>query len=76
MERAPVAPTVFTPGIREHVVKLKYRFAEIQVATTAIRDWLRHEFGVERSGRPLTEPHKLDVDSFVTAVRAGVTKEP
>jgi hypothetical protein len=40
----------------------------------AIHDWLRLEFGLYKFGRALAEPHKLDADGFVTAVRAALPK--
>jgi hypothetical protein len=43
-------------------------------ASAAVTDWLRHEFGVEKPGRALTEPHKLDADGFIAAVRAALPK--
>ncbi len=42
--------------------------------TSAIHDWLHHEFGIDKPGRALAEPHKLDPDGFVTAVRAALPK--
>jgi hypothetical protein len=40
----------------------------------AVRDWLRHEFGLERLGRALERSHALDSDGFVAAVRAAFPK--
>ncbi len=48
--------------------------AAIRTTTTAIHDWLLHEFGVDKPGRTLAEPHQLDADGFVTAVRAALPK--
>lgn len=46
----------------------------IRNAVAAIHDWLRHEFGVDKTGRALAEPHKVDADGFVTAVCAALPK--
>jgi hypothetical protein len=51
--------------------------APIGVVTDAkksILDWLRHEFGLTKSGRALETPHALDADGFVSAVRAAFPK--
>jgi hypothetical protein len=74
MERAPVVPSVLTEATREHTTKLRARLAEIHAPTTAIHDWLRHEFGLDKIGRELAEPHKLDADGFVTSIRAALPK--
>ncbi|MCZ7660496.1 MAG: hypothetical protein M5U07_22920 [Xanthobacteraceae bacterium] len=39
-----------------------------------VHDWLHHEFGLDKIGRVLAEPHKLDAEGFVTAVRAALPK--
>ena len=46
----------------------------VRIATTTVHDWLHHEFGLDKAGRKLPEPHKLDADGFVTAVRAALWK--
>jgi hypothetical protein len=46
----------------------------INTGTASIDDWLRHEFGLDKIGRALAEPHQLDADGFVTAVRAALPK--
>jgi len=43
-------------------------------AVAGIHDWLRHEFGLDKPGRALAEPHKLDADGFVAAVRGSLPK--
>lgn len=74
MERAPIAPSVLTDSTRENVIALRSRLAEIRAATTAVLDWLRHEFGVDKPSRALADPHQLDADGFVAAVRAALPK--
>lgn len=39
-----------------------------------LRDWLRHEFGLDKPGRALAEPQRLDADGFVAAVRAALPR--
>lgn len=39
-----------------------------------IAGWLRHEFDLEKPGRALSEPHTLDADGFVEAVKAALPK--
>ena len=55
-------------------VSLKRLTAEIRDATVAIHDWLRHEFGIDKVRRALAEPHTLDADGFVTAIRTALPK--
>ena len=73
MESYPVAPARDV-DVYEFVADAGLATAAIRTTTTAIRDWLRHEFGVDKPGRMLTEPHKLDADGFVTAIRAALPK--
>jgi len=47
---------------------------EIHKASILLHDWLRHEFGIKSPGRALAEPHRLDADGFVEAVRAALPK--
>lgn len=54
--------------------RLASRVCDNGVAVAAVHDWLRHEFGLERIGRALAEPHRLDADGFVAAVRAALPK--
>jgi hypothetical protein len=53
---------------------LKRLTAALQQSTTTIHDWLRHEYGLAKPGRVLANPHKLDPDGFVIAVRAALPK--
>ena len=46
----------------------------VGTSTASILTWLRHEFGLETTGRSLNEAHCLDADAFVTAVRAAMPK--
>jgi phage terminase small subunit len=46
----------------------------IQLTTSAIQDWLRLEFGLEKLGTTLGTPHLLDADAFISAVRKVLPK--
>ena len=48
--------------------------ATLRHSVCAVDDWLRHEFGLSKPGRALTDPHRLDPDGFVAAVRAALPK--
>ena len=41
----------------------------IGATLASVHDWLQHEFGLDKFGRVLAEPHRLDADEFATAVR-------
>jgi hypothetical protein len=43
-------------------------------ADLTILDWLRHEFGLEKPGHMLAQPHLLDSDGFVAALRKALPK--
>ena len=43
-------------------------------ADLTILDWLHHEFGLEKPGQALAQPHLLDADGFVAAIRKGLPK--
>lgn len=48
--------------------------SSIRAADKSIHDWLRHEHGLEKPGRELAQPHLLNADSFVAAVRKALPK--
>jgi hypothetical protein len=54
------------------IVQLK---REIAAAGNIIRDWLRHEFGLDGAGRSLEQPHMLSDEGFVRTVRAAFPRE-
>jgi hypothetical protein len=56
----------------EAIVRLTQQLA---AAGSAILDWLHHEFGLDKPGRALAAPHRLDADGFVAAVRAALPKK-
>jgi len=72
MLHLPVA--VLTHDVDEDVNSIISFVGAIRHATTAVNDWLRHEFGLEKISRTLAEPHTLDADGFVTAVCAALPK--
>ncbi len=71
VEDYPVPPVRDMAGAIRQLEKGK---VTVRSAVIAIHDWLRHEFGVSKLGRTLAEPHKLDADGFVAAVRAALPK--
>ncbi len=46
----------------------------VHEASNSILSWLKHEFGIEKSGRALPESYKFDADGFVAAVRGALPK--
>ena len=56
------------------VPDLLSRAKEIRICGSAIHDWLRIEFGIDRPGRALEAPERLDADSFAAAVRAALPR--
>ena len=47
---------------------------EVRHARNAIRDWLRVELGLDRGGRELNTPERLDADGFASVVRPALPK--
>ncbi len=43
-------------------------------AVTSVLDWLRHEFGLDKPGQALSQPHLLDADAFAGAVRKALPR--
>ena len=43
-------------------------------AAASILDWLRHEFGLDKPGAALSQPHTLDAEAFAAAVRKALPK--
>jgi len=72
MERLPIAPLAH--DVDGNVDSIIASVGAIREAATAMHDWLRHEFGLEKISRVLAAPEKLDADGFVTAVRAALPK--
>ena len=56
------------------VEELLARSSTIQCCASAILDWLRHEFVLEKPGQVLAAPEKLDANAFVDAVRKALPK--
>lgn len=67
-------PVPAARDVSDDVSRLANDKSTLRSVILAIHDWLRHEFGVEKPGRLLGEPHKLDPDEFVTAVRTALPK--
>jgi len=47
---------------------------QVALSRTALLDWLRHEFSLEKPGGALAQPHDLDADAFVAAVRKALPR--
>lgn len=45
-----------------------------KAGSSAILDWLRLEFGLDKPGAALSKPHDLDADAFAAAVRKALPK--
>jgi Eco57I restriction-modification methylase len=65
-----------TPDVEvgELVDELSEKVAAISLAKAGIHDWLRIEFGLDRPGRILEKPERLDAYGFATAVRAALPR--
>ena len=71
VESYPIPPR---PDGDLSVARLIELVAQVREATTAIHDWLRLEFGLDRPGRALEQPERLDADDFAKAVRAALPR--
>ena len=69
-EPSPQAGAESAVGVSE----LIGRTNQVRAARTAIRDWLRLEFGLDRPGRALERPERLDADDFAAAVRTSLPR--
>ena len=71
-EHVPVA----TPDadVTPSIERLTVLTNNTRAASHAIRDWLKIEYGIERPGRVLEAPMRLDADGFAAAVRAVLPK--
>ena len=54
---------------QETVERLVDATRSIATTATTILDWLHHEFGLEKPGQTLAQPHLLDADGLVAALR-------
>jgi SAM-dependent methyltransferase len=68
----PATPDAFQA---DAVVALGAGAQRCASSDAAILDWLHHEFGLDRPGRTLAAPHRLDAGGFVAAVRAALPKK-
>ncbi|MCB1509639.1 MAG: Eco57I restriction-modification methylase domain-containing protein [Hyphomicrobiaceae bacterium] len=77
MEQFPVAPfcAAASDEAARAVSKLISLTKERRSATSAIHEWLRVEFGLEKPNRLLLSPDALDADAFVGAVRDVLPKK-
>jgi hypothetical protein len=72
MQDIPIAnlPDDVSAELEKVIVKSR----AIRAAITSTRDWLRHEFGLEKVLRSIEEPRKLNCDRFVETVRGAFPK--
>ena len=71
-ERIPIAaPADPASSDAERLVVISNK---VRATATAIHDWLRLEFGLDRPGRALERPERLDADGFAAAVRAALPR--
>lgn len=71
VETFPIAISQGSEPITDRLLVLT---EQVRAASTAIQDWLRIEFGVNRPGRELEGPERLDADGFAAAVRAALPR--
>lgn len=72
MESLPVAR--LSDDCQAQVNQIAKSVVVVRGANGAMHDWLRHEFGLEKPGRSLAEPHTLDADGFIAAVKAALPR--
>ncbi|RNJ47897.1 Eco57I restriction-modification methylase domain-containing protein [Methylocystis hirsuta] len=69
VEGYPIPPMPANAKFSTHVERIGTERSEVAHGVRAILDWLRHEFGLDKPGTTLTQPHLLDADGFVAALR-------
>jgi hypothetical protein len=71
MENLPVPePSASTrQSIEEAATQLIDITRRRQERVASLHDWLRVEFGIEKPGQKLNEPHEIDSDEFVTELK-------
>jgi TaqI-like C-terminal specificity domain len=76
MEMLPVAVANDdrTTAVQDSVERLTIATRSVAMAANTIFDWLRHEFGLEKPVQALAQPHLLDADGFVAALRKALLK--
>jgi hypothetical protein len=56
------------------ITDLAIRNSATQLGNSAMLDWLRHEFGLDKPGTALSKTYDLDADGFAAAVRKALPK--
>lgn len=77
MELVPIPATQCDSMLKDFELtteKLEFRMKLIAQSRAMILDWLRVEFGLEKPGTALAEPHKLDLDAFTAIIRKTLPK--
>jgi hypothetical protein len=72
METMPIPKSA--GDVSQHVLDISRNSDHVQKANSSILDWLHYQFGLEKPGRALSDPHTLDAESFVEAVKAALPK--
>ncbi len=73
VEHYPVPPRP-SEGVEDQVRALCRARGQLAQGRTAILDWLRYEFGLEKPTAALSQPNDLDADTFAAAVRKALPK--
>lgn len=73
MEALPIASRQLECG--ELVASTVVAVQTVARNAPVVHDWLRHEFGLEKPGSALAEPHRLDAEGFVAAVKGALPKK-
>jgi Eco57I restriction-modification methylase len=76
MEQLPIAPleNAARHAAQTDVDRVVAITQQVGTANAAILDWLRHEFGLDKPGAALGQPHALDADGFAAAVRKALPR--
>ncbi|MDP3319986.1 MAG: hypothetical protein Q8S58_12735, partial [Bosea sp. (in: a-proteobacteria)] len=76
MEALPIAPgdDAYRQAAQIDVDEVIAATRVVSAANRTIHDWLHHEFGLDKPGAALAQPHRLDADGFAAAVRKALPK--
>lgn len=74
VETYPIPPIDQIEAVSDFVTRISRARSQVGTGRMSILDWLRYEFGVEKPGPALAEPHLLNDDAFAAAVRNVLPK--
>ena len=74
VEGFPIPPEANPRSTVDLVSQIRDRKALIDQADHSMKDWLRYEIGLQTSIGGLSEPHVLDVEQFVAAIRKALPR--